>query len=110
MESYEGSDSVCRVVHLVRALLACGNARTDSLSGCLAFVPAIAPYRHHGRGGLRVGSRSAISSSSSSWMEKTRVSYSMKAPPKPVATVAGRQPGPGGGGCTQHSAALSVTM
>jgi predicted N-acetyltransferase YhbS len=82
-------------VHLVRALLARGSACTDSLSGCLAVVSTVAPYRHHRRGGLRVPSRSAVSSRSSSGMEKTRVSRSMKAPPEPDGTGAGRQSGPG---------------
>ena len=42
----ENSDSLCRLVHFVRALLAAGVARADSISGRLALVITVQAHWH----------------------------------------------------------------
>jgi hypothetical protein len=44
---YESFDTVCRMVYTIRALLAYCLVCAGSLSSRLAFVFAVAAYRHH---------------------------------------------------------------
>ena len=58
----ESADSFCRMVHSVRTFVAHRATCANSLSRGLAFVFAVAAYRHHAKRGIRISSCLAVSS------------------------------------------------
>lgn len=79
---HEISDSFCRLVHSVCALLARRVTGADSLSNCLAFIPAAAPYRYNYGSDIGIHTHFAVSAGPPVGMEERGVSCLMNRPPK----------------------------
>src|SRR5262249_33070858 len=67
---YESSDSLCRLVHFVCALLACSAAGACALSVGMADLAAAAAFGYYARSGVRVFSHPLVSSCPSSELPK----------------------------------------